>query len=109
MQSDAKVGRGGAAFVFRFYVQERVDGAQAKARVVSENVGKNLRHRERRRRHPANQTQPRNVTILSEPHPATAEMPSGYPPLNPQHPTDFNRVARYMPDRPRFLLCAQPL
>jgi hypothetical protein len=23
MQSDAKVGRGGAAFVFRFYVQEK--------------------------------------------------------------------------------------
>ena len=30
MQSDAKVGRGGAALVFRFYVQERVDGALAK-------------------------------------------------------------------------------
>jgi hypothetical protein len=27
MKSDAKLGRGGAAFVFRFYVQERVDGA----------------------------------------------------------------------------------
>ena len=30
MQSDAKVGRGRAAFVFRFYVQERVDRALAK-------------------------------------------------------------------------------
>src|ERR1700682_2260043 len=30
MQSDAKVGRGCAAFVFRFYVQERVDRALAK-------------------------------------------------------------------------------